>query len=49
MFVYASGKILHFCANKCEKNMLQLKRKPLRVRWTEAYRLDKGKVKEGKQ
>jgi large subunit ribosomal protein L24e len=49
MFVYASGKILHFCTSKWEKNMLQLKRKPLILRWTEAYRTDKGKIKEDKK
>lgn len=42
MFVFNSGKILYFCANKCEKNMLKLGRKPLRVKWTEAYRKEKG-------
>jgi large subunit ribosomal protein L24e len=38
MFVFISGKILNFCSNKCEKNMLKLKRKPLKIRWTDAYR-----------
>ena len=38
MFVFASGKISNFCSNKCEKNMLKLKRKPLRTRWTEFFR-----------
>ena len=38
IFVYASGKVINFCSRKCEKNLLQLKRKPLRVRWTEDYR-----------
>ena len=38
MFVYASGKIANFCTNKCEKNLLKLKRKPLKVKWTEEYR-----------
>ncbi|MBI4981233.1 hypothetical protein HZC30_06810 [Candidatus Woesearchaeota archaeon] len=42
MVVFNSGKILYFCANKCEKNMLKLGRKPLRVKWTEAYRKEKG-------
>lgn len=38
MFVFASGKINYFCTNKCEKNQNKLKRKPLKIRWTEAYR-----------
>ncbi|MFH1275737.1 MAG: 50S ribosomal protein L24e [Candidatus Woesearchaeota archaeon] len=38
MFVYTSGKIANFCSNKCEKNLLKLKRKPLETRWTEYYR-----------
>jgi len=38
MFVYTSGKVINFCSRKCEKNLLKLKRKPLKIRWTEAYR-----------
>ena len=38
MFVFISGKILNFCSNRCEKNLHKLKRKPLTVKWTEAYR-----------
>ena len=38
IFVYANGKVINFCSNKCEKNLLKLKRKPLKVKWTEAYR-----------
>lgn len=38
MFVYVSGKVVYFCSNKCEKNLFKLGRKPLRVKWTEAYR-----------
>ena len=33
MFVYASGKVLHFCSMKCEKNMLKLKRKARNLKW----------------
>ena len=43
MFVYASGKIINFCTNKCEKNLLKLKRKPLKVKWTGAYQQEKQK------
>ncbi len=37
MFVYASGKIDHYCSNKCEKNLHKLRRKPLVIKWTETY------------
>ncbi|MEK6969426.1 MAG: 50S ribosomal protein L24e [Nanoarchaeota archaeon] len=43
MYVYVSGKISYFCSTKCEKNCLKLNRKPLRVRWTEASRKERGK------
>lgn len=51
MFVYNNGKVVYFCSNKCEKNTFKLKRKPLRVKWTEAYRKEKavsGKVERSK-
>ncbi len=38
LFIYNSGKSDYFCSRKCEKNLLVLKRKPLKIRWTEAYR-----------
>ncbi|MFC1686734.1 50S ribosomal protein L24e [Nanoarchaeota archaeon] len=44
MYVFANGKINHFCANKCEKNQLKLGRKSLKVKWTEAYRKEHKKV-----
>ncbi|MFH0798218.1 MAG: 50S ribosomal protein L24e [Candidatus Woesearchaeota archaeon] len=33
MFVYTSGKILYFCSQKCEKNMLKLNRKSRTTKW----------------
>ncbi len=33
MFVKKDGAVLHFCSRKCEKNMLQLKRVPRKVKW----------------
>jgi len=33
IFVLNTGKQLHFCSNKCEKNMLKLKRKPRETKW----------------
>ena len=44
MFVYANGKIIYFCKSKCEKNLMDLKRKPLTVKWTEYYRKEHRKV-----
>ena len=29
---------------KCEKNLLKLKRKPLKIKWTDAYRKEHKKV-----
>lgn len=37
MFVFKSGKLAHFCSNKCEKNMLKLKRKPRDFKWTKSH------------
>ncbi len=33
IFVKKDGKILYFCSTKCEKNLLKLKRKPLKIKW----------------
>ena len=41
MYVTKQGKLFHFCSNKCEKNLLKLKRKPRTVKWTEDYRAEK--------
>ncbi|MBU1111530.1 MAG: 50S ribosomal protein L24e [archaeon] len=46
IFVFTSGKIANFCTNKCEKNQLKLKRKPLKVKWTETYQTEKAKRKQ---
>tara|TARA_Y100000034_G_C6883917_1_gene405543 strand:+ start:650 stop:832 length:183 start_codon:yes stop_codon:yes gene_type:complete len=37
IFVRTDGRILHFDKNKCEKNMLKLKRKSRNTKWTEDY------------
>ena len=44
MFVKTDGKILNFCARKCEKNMLVLKRKARDLKWTKHYIKKKTKV-----
>lgn len=33
IFVKKSGRILHFCSSKCEKNLLKLGRNPRKVKW----------------
>ncbi|MDP7116278.1 MAG: 50S ribosomal protein L24e [Candidatus Woesearchaeota archaeon] len=38
MYVKKDGSILHFCAMKCEKNMLKLKRNPRKLLWTQQGR-----------
>lgn len=35
MYVRNDAKIFHFCSSKCRKNELVLKRKAMRVRWTQ--------------
>jgi large subunit ribosomal protein L24e len=45
IFVKTDGKILNFCSNKCEKNMLKLKRKPREIKWTKEYQ----NVKKGEK
>lgn len=37
IFVENTGKIFHFCSSKCEKNMLKLKRKNIKLKWTKFY------------
>ena len=37
MFVNNSGKIFYFDKKKCEKNMLKLKRKARKSKWTKSY------------
>ena len=38
IYVFKNGKIVNFCTLKCEKNMLKLKRKPHKVKWTKEHR-----------
>lgn len=37
--IYAKkdGTTYHFCSNKCEKNLVGLKRKPSKTKWTNAH------------
>lgn len=36
-YVKKEGQVYHFCSNKCEKNLLKLKRNPRRKKWTDYY------------
>jgi large subunit ribosomal protein L24e len=37
LYAKKDGSINYFCTNKCEKNVLLLKRKPVKTKWTNAY------------
>ena len=34
LFVRKDGKFFEFCSSKCEKNLLKLKRNPLKKKWS---------------
>ncbi len=37
MYVRRDGRVFYFCSGKCEKNMLKLKRKSRKLKWTKHY------------
>ncbi|MBW3582420.1 MAG: 50S ribosomal protein L24e [Euryarchaeota archaeon] len=37
MYIKRDGTVLMFCTSKCRKNMLELKRVPRRVRWSQHF------------
>ncbi len=37
MFVKVNGTVFFFCSNKCEENLLKLKRQPAKKKWTHAH------------
>jgi len=41
IFVTKRGDIFYFCSSKCEKNLLKLRRKARKVKWTKEYRMEK--------
>ena len=49
MYVLKDGKILWFKNSKCLKNYTQLKRKPLKTRWTEAFKKEHKKTTKVKE
>jgi len=36
-----TGRVFHFCSNKCRKNHLKLERTPRETKWTRRYAQDK--------
>jgi len=44
-YVIRDGTVLDFCSNKCQKNLLKLKRKPRTTKWTKEFQM----VKRGKK
>lgn len=40
------GSINYFCSGKCRKNALKLKRDKKRLKWTEAFRIERQKTAE---
>jgi len=46
IFVLKSGKIYNFCSNKCEKNMLKLKRTARKFKWTKHYEKTESKTQK---
>ena len=38
------GSVDFFCSSKCRKSALKLKRDKRKIRWTEAYRLERKKA-----
>ncbi len=47
--VLPDGSFLTFCSRKCEKNYLELKRSPQKVKWTAKYHEEKDIRLHGKQ
>jgi large subunit ribosomal protein L24e len=37
MYVKKDGTVFLFCSNKCNKNMINMRRVPRNVEWTKAY------------
>ena len=37
MYIRRDGTAFYFCSNKCEKNVTERNRNPIKTRWTEAH------------
>ncbi|MAG21963.1 MAG: 50S ribosomal protein L24e [Candidatus Diapherotrites archaeon] len=46
LFAKKDGTAYFFCSNKCQKNMLSLKRSPHATKWTEFHHDEKKAVKK---
>jgi large subunit ribosomal protein L24e len=44
MYVKKDGTFFLFCTNKCQKNMIGMKRVPRKVTWTRAYAATKARA-----
>jgi large subunit ribosomal protein L24e len=44
MYVKKDGTFYLFCTNKCQKNMIGMKRVPRKVTWTRAYAATKARA-----
>lgn len=38
LYVYKTGKTTNFCSSKCKKNLVDLHRNPIHVKWSERYK-----------
>jgi len=47
MLVKTDGKVFNFCSNKCEKNLIKLKRKPLVTKWSKLFKKAGGSTNTG--
>ncbi len=43
MYVKKDGAFFLFCTNKCQKNMIGMKRVPRKITWTRAYAATKAR------
>lgn len=43
MYVKKDGTFFLFCTNKCQKNMIGMKRVPRKITWTRAYAATKAR------
>jgi len=43
-YIKNDGSVNYFCSSKCRKNVLHLKRDKRKVRWSEAYRIERQKT-----
>jgi large subunit ribosomal protein L24e len=40
MYVKKDGSVLYFCSGKCEKNMVNLRRKPRKFKWARQEQIE---------